>query len=286
MSTNEIEQIEQSRVERGNTNSRTTKQDNQYTYWFFTLNNYKIEQIEQIEQLFRHECKWYIFQEEVGKEGTPHLQGTICLKIKQRMSQLKKIDPAIHWEATKSVKASIEYCTKYETRTGKIYNYGIELPEPLKLYEPKGWQLEILDIIKSEPDERSIHWYWSKDGSKGKTQLCKYLIVKHGALTVGGKSSDMYHMIVKNPNNRKIILVNVPKSVQDYINYGAIEHIKDGLIFSGKYESCQLVFNCPHVIVFSNEPPDMSKMSLDRWKIREITDLGGVDKTTASFDLH
>lgn len=265
------EQIEQSRDGRGNTGTRPNKQNLQYNYWFFTLNNYKIEQIEQIEQIFKHECKWYIFQEETGEEGTPHLQGTMCLKIKQRMTQLKHIEPSIHWEPTKSVKASIEYCTKYETRSGKIYSHGIDIPKPIKLNEPYGWQLDVLHIIESEPDERTIHWFWEPNGGVGKTQLCKYLVVKHDALMLTGKSNDMYHMIANNPNKRTLILIDVPRSTQDYINYGAIEQIKNGLIFSGKYESCQLVFNCPHVIVFANEPPDTSKMSRDRWNIREIS---------------
>jgi len=264
---NQIEQIE---IAGGNTETPAKKQGTQYNYWFFTYNNYKIEQIEQIEQILRHECKWYVFQEETGKEGTNHLQGTICLKVKQRMTQLKRIEPSIHWEATKSVKASIEYCTKYESRSGKIYSYGIDIPAPIKLIEPYGWQLDVLEIIKTEPDERTIYWFWERNGGVGKTQLCKYLVVKHNALMLTGKSNDMYYMISKHPDKRTLIIVDIPRSTQDYINYGAIEQIKNGLIFSGKYEGCQLVFNCPHVIVFSNELPNMSMMSIDRWKITEI----------------
>lgn len=264
---NKVEQIEQERTGEVILKSR---QQAQYNYWFFTFNNYKVEQIEQIEQIFQHECKWYIFQEETGTEGTPHLQGTICLKIRQRLTQLKHIEPTIHWEPTKSVKASIEYCTKYESRTGRIYSFGIDIPEEIEVEKPYGWQLDVMDIIKEKPDDRTIHWFWDPIGCKGKTKLCKYLVVKHDALMLTGKSSDMYHMLVKNPNKRKIILVDIPRSTQDYINYGAIEQIKNGLVFSGKYETCQLVFNCPHVICFSNELPDISKMSHDRWKIHEI----------------
>lgn len=265
-----VEQIEQSRDGGVILETRRHKQSPQYNYWFFTYNNYKVEQIEQIEQVFRHECKWYIFQEETGNEGTNHLQGTICLKTKQRLTQLKHIEPAIHWEPTKSVKASIEYCTKYETRSGKIYTHGIDIPKPINVIEPYGWQLEILDIIKQEPDDRTIHWFWEPDGRVGKTQLCKYLVVKHNALMLTGKSNDMYHMLAQNPDKRTLIIVDVPRSVQDYINYGAIEQIKNGLVFSGKYEGHQLVFNCPHVIVFSNQEPNMSMMSFDRWNIRQI----------------
>jgi hypothetical protein len=54
--------------------------------------------------------------------------------------------------------------------------------------------------------------------------------------------------------------------MQDYIDYGAIEQIKNGLVTQGT----RLVFNCPHVIVFSNSEPDRETMSADRWNIVRI----------------
>lgn len=266
----EIEQIEQSEITGGVILNPPVKQEMQYTYWFFTYNNYEEEKIEQLEQVFRHECKWYVFQKEIGKEGTPHLQGTICLKIKQRMTSLKKIDLKIHWEPTKSVLGSRVYCTKKDTSVGQVYSYGIDLPEELDLEEPYGWQLQVLKIIESKPDKRTIHWFWEPDGNVGKTTLCKYLCAKKNALIVTGKSSDMFHALAKNPKKRVIIIVDVPRSTQDFINYGAIEQIKNGLIFSGKYEGTQLVFNCPHVIVFANCKPEKDVISEDRWNIIKI----------------
>jgi len=239
----------------------------QHKYWCFTLNNYTNEQIEHIEHIFKYECLWYIFQEEAGENNTPHLQGTLCLKERQRMTSLKQWCPAIHWEPTRSVKASIVYCTKHESRIGKIYSKGVDIPEQLDLEQPYGWQLQVMDIIKEKPDKRTIHWFWEPKGNVGKTTLCKYLVGNHDALMLTGKSNDMYHVILKYPKKRKIILIDVPRSTQDYINYGALEHIKGGLIFSGKYDGDICVFNSPHVIVFANEPPDLSKMSKDRWHI-------------------
>lgn len=272
-----IEQIEKDRDAGGNTGSPRvnlpsvgSKRPIQSTYWCFTFNNHTMEQVEQMEQVFRHECKWYVFQEEVGANGTPHLQGTLCLKVKQRMTQLKHINTAIHWEATKCVKASLAYCTKAETSTGRIWHYGIEVPQEIVVEQPRGWQLEVMNIIAQEPDRRTIHWFWDRHGNVGKTSLCKYLVVKHNALMLTGKSSDMYNMLAKFPSKRKIILVDVPRSSQDFINYGAIEQIKNGLVFSGKYEGAQVVFNSPHVFVFANQEPDINMMSRDRWNIVHI----------------
>lgn len=239
-------------------------------YWCFTLNNYTKDHMDHLDQVFRHECNWFVFQEEIGENGTPHLQGTVCLKQRQRRSALQKIEPKIHWEPTKSIKASLAYCIKEETRNGKQWVYGIEVPKPLKIHEPYGWQMEVMDIVKQEPDERTIHWFWEPTGGVGKTSICKYLVVKHEALMLTGKSNDMYNMLVKFPNKRTLIIVDCPRCQQDYINYGAIEQIKNGLVFSGKYEGAQLVFNCPHVIVFANQEPDFERMSADRWNVHRI----------------
>lgn len=265
----EIEQIEQNRDALGNTNTSASKskQSIQYTYWCFTYNNY--EQVEQIEQIFKHECKWYIFQEEIGKEGTPHLQGTICLKSKARLTELKRIDPKIHWEPTKYIKASICYSSKQETSTGKIYSYGIDIPETPEYDEPYGWQLQVIQLLENKPDKRTIHWFWEPKGGVGKTALCRYLVIKYNATILCGKSSDMFHALSKT-KHKKVIIIDVPRSTQDFINYGAIEQIKNGLIFSGKYEGCQMIFNHPHVIVFANIPPDVDKMSFDRWNVIRI----------------
>lgn len=46
-----------------------------------------------------------------------------------------------------------------------------------------------------------------------------------------------------------------------------IEQIKNGIYFSGKYESQMKYDKPPHVVVFSNTMPDQSKLSADRWNI-------------------
>lgn len=248
----------------------------QYTYWFFTFNNYTLEEAEQLAEIFKSECKWYIFQEEIGEQGTPHLQGTISLVKRQRLTSLKVFNIKIHWKPTKCVKASIEYCTKEKTRNGKQWIYGInlEIPPTIKLIEPFGWQLELLNIIKQEPDDRTIHWFWEPDGNVGKSQMTKYLVVKHNAIICTGKSADIFHVLTKH-KNIALVIVDCPRSQQDFINYGAIEQVKNGLVFSGKYDSTQLVFNSPHVIVFANCRPDLTKMSIDRWNVVDIRSLMG-----------
>ncbi|WP_445779375.1 hypothetical protein, partial [Shewanella sp.] len=115
----------------------------------------------------------------------------------------------------------------------------------------------------------------SKGGNKGKTSFCKYLTVKHGAIALSGKAADMRNGVIDYQKTNgflpELVLIPIPKSFNtDYLNYEGIENIKDMYFYSGKYEGGQVCGNPPHLFVFANEPPDTSKMSLDRWKVIEI----------------
>lgn len=239
------------------------------TYWCFTLNNYTDEDIIVLESLFKVNCKWYLFQEEIGACGTIHLQGTLNLIKRMRLTALKKWNVKIHWEPTKSVQPAILYCCKQETRNGRVFYNNIKIPEEIEICTPYGWQLEVLDIISEKADKRTIHWFWEPNGNVGKSDIVKYLVVKHKAIVISGKGNDIYHLISKT-KNRNIILCDIPRVNIDHVNYTAIEAVKNGLVFSGKYDSDMVVFNHPHVICFANEEPVLENMSLDRWKIHPI----------------
>lgn len=69
----------------------------------------------------------------------------------------------------------------------------------------------------------------------------------------------------------KIILIDLPRTFnKDYLSYSGIEEIKNGMFFNTKFESDMVIFNRPHIFVFSNGHPDVSNLSLDRWKINEL----------------
>ena len=52
----------------------------------------------------------------------------------------------------------------------------------------------------------------------------------------------------------------------DVESYKVLESIKDGVGISGKYNSAELVFKTPNIlIVFSNTEPNKSNLSIDQW---------------------
>ena len=59
----------------------------------------------------------------------------------------------------------------------------------------------------------------------------------------------------------------------DGVNYEVLEKIKDGKLVASKYDSAELRFKTPNVVVvFSNQRPNKSELSRDRWAIFEIED--------------
>jgi len=80
------------------------------TSFVFTLNNYDDSQIERIKEM---DFQYLIYGFEVGKKGTPHLQGYMELKKKKRVTSIKKFMPRAHIEMRKGSQIqAAEYCKK------------------------------------------------------------------------------------------------------------------------------------------------------------------------------
>lgn len=258
----------------GNTNSSPANiQKSQRLHWHFTYNNYKDEDIDVLDGLFRHICTDWAFQEEIGeKEKTPHLQGAIRLKKPMRFTEFTP-NKKIHWFPQKFTHT---YVLKTETRKpGGIQKYGgfYKPKKELKLITPdKWWQKEILDLIKTEPDDRKVHWYWSNEGGLGKSQFAKYLVAKENCLFFEeGKKADIMKLIYDAPEDRlEKIVIDVPRANGNNVSYKSVESIKNGMIYSSKYEGGYKLFNSPHLIVFANMPPQYDQLSIDRWVVKQI----------------
>ena len=88
------------------------------------------------------------------------------------------------------------------------------------------------------------------------------------------------HALRKRPlTTTDIFLFNVGKAqTSNEVNYEVLEKIKDGRILASKYDSKELKFKTPNiVVVFSNDKPDVKQLALDRWKIFSIINEGLVE---------
>lgn len=247
--------------------------------WCFTFNNYTQEDVDEIVPKIDELCDMAIVGKEVGASGTPHLQGYVVFKKKCRPRN--SFNQKIHWEKAKgNHRENHDYCSK----EGKIIFVKGFPPKwackPVKVLNDdklRPWEIEVIGNIECEPDDRTIYWYWSKSGNMGKTTFTKYLVMRHHATILAGKGADVRNGVVefvkRNGYTPHLVIYPIPRSFnQEYLSYESIENIKDMLFYSGKFEGGMVCGNCPHVIVFANEPPDVSRMSEDRWKVFELLD--------------
>ena len=250
--------------------------------WRFTFNNYTQKELKDILIILDSAiCSRYVINEETGENsGIEHLQGYVEFKKKIRPKNI--LIDKVHWDICSYPKKAIAYCSKAETRTGKIYSKNIKFKKEIKtLCENQlfDWQKFIINIINTEPNDRDIYWFYHEIGGKGKSVFCKYLCLKYNCILLSGRATDMKYGVVKyvekNLNYPEIILLDIPRSSEKYLSWSGIEEVKNACFFSPKFDSDMCIGNCPHMFIFANFEPERVNLSKDRWKIYSIED----DKT-------
>lgn len=236
--------------------------------WFLTINNPSFSDDTKIRELEK-----YCFQYEKGESGTIHIQAVIGFKNPISFNSVKKMFNTAHIEPVKSINEALDYCNKSNTSISCNWSRGFKPQTPIKIIkELRPFQQKIVDNINFH-DDRKINWYYDTHGNIGKTSLAKYLCVKYNALYVNGKGADMRYAVANWENKNELICIfGFARSLEGKISYTGIEDIKDGLFFSGKYESSMTIMNSPYIICLANWYPDTSEMSKDRWNIIKLDD--------------
>lgn len=216
----------------------------------------------------------YVFQLEQGATGTRHYQFIVIWKnaVVAPLTLCKQI----HWEHARDINKSIIYCTKKETRIAGPWTFNYNLPKEVRTILKENmypWQKDVLRIIDEEPDDRTVYWMYEEQGNFGKTSLAKYVCANYKALYLSGKGNDIKYAVsefLKQNGELNVVIFDFVRSVEGFISYDAIESIKNGIFFSGKYEGGMVSFNPPHIICMANFQPDINKLSSDRWVVRHI----------------
>ncbi len=255
-------------------------------HWVFTLFNYNEVDIDNI--CSNAHVELYAMGEETcPTSGRRHLQGYLKLKKKGRVLGLFK-NKTIHWEISRdkanNYKKAILYTYKEKSAENRHWS-NFKMPKLLKLLredELYDWEKNILEIISTEPDDRTIHIVYGPTGINGKSTFCKYLHKKHGAFPLLGSANDMKNILIEYTLKMgkpfpEVILIDVPRSKLKYISWAGIEEIKNGFFMCGKYHGGIICENAPHVFVFCNELPCPTLLSLDRWHIIYLEDHLEVD---------
>lgn len=129
-------------------------------------------------------------------------------------------------------------------------------------------QQALADSLAVEADDRKITFIVDIVGNTGKS----WFIKKFSSLNPGrvqvlsvGKRDDLAFAI---DETKQFFFFDLPRSSAEFLQYTVLEQLKDRCVMSNKYQSrVKFIKNNPHVVVFMNERPDMSKLSSDRYNI-------------------
>ena len=148
--------------------------------------------------------------------------------------------------------------------------YFAQRPRPEFLIDLLPWQMKLMEIILSPPNDRTIHWVLDEEGGKGKSTFARYLVCNYEAIVLSGSRNDILYAY----DNEPIVLFDLSRTQEgkgdqrDRVSYAAIEDIKNGIYFTPKFHSRMHTRKNPiHLFVFSNWLPDFNALSPDRWNI-------------------
>lgn len=246
-------------------------------YWSWT-HHYKGESPgTKMEQFFKKKGWKYFFGHEIcPSTGGKHLQGWLGHDAARiRPNEGCELVRQSHWtKCDGSYDQNIEYCSKDATDIrSNVPRIPKPLIDPMEGLEFYPWQQQIVHLILHEKvNPRNIYWFWEPTGKVGKSSLTKHLLMRNNTIMVlSGKSVDIRAGFTSHLEAVK----ECDAAIFHYVrgekpDYTAIESIQDGYFFSPKYKSSMQLFNPPHVVCFSNFPPDTGTLSLDRWIVRRI----------------
>ncbi len=245
--------------------------------WTFTLNNPTEEDLTFLrDPVFRAAASHYVAQLEVGSAGTPHVQGYVRWRNAKAFAPTKALLRNAHIEAARgSIEDNRKYCTKMDGRQDGpwLFGYPAQRVLPTVLWP---WQTAATEIVKRQPDDRTIYWFWEPVGNVGKSVLTWLWHRDFDALIVGHNARDakcavkLAWVIDGSPPEHPIVMFDLPRESQTPFLFHTLEKMKDGIFFSGKYKSSMVTLPLTHVVVFANEAPRFNILSRDKLRVYRI----------------
>jgi len=222
--------------------------------------------------VFSDIAKEYYFQlEKAPSTGLLHYQGCFSLNTREVFATVKNLLPGgTHIEPCQNWFASIKYCQKEESRVEGPWSHlsppGNKFPHQLMRANLYLWQVAVLGWLMQEPDNRTINWIYDLTGGNGKTAFALHMYDNHNAIIFNtGKDTDIAFAY----SGQKIVIFDYMRSKM-HVSYQVLEAMKNGYLFSGKYESKVKRFASPHILCLANWKPDFKQMSADRWKLYKL----------------
>lgn len=216
----------------------------------------------------------YAFQLEKGSE-TGYMHWQVRVKLKKGMSQsaFQKICPG-HITVTSNLGRNFDYVQKDLTCYDKAYRYYSKSPDAIAFADVIGlqlrqWQMNVWMAIMSESD-REVVVVIDEKGNTGKSTFAKWLVYYHNGWEIFDceTSKEMMGQVIPGVEEGKDLFIfdlTRAEGSTSRAMWSAVEMIKDGRAYDTRYHDKRVYFKHPKVVVFTNQEPDKSYLSGDRW---------------------
>lgn len=246
-----------------------------FTLWKLQKVNWEIDAKEYLASI----CSKFVFQEEESKEHKLHGQGRVKLIKKSSENQLINwgrgtILEGAHWSPTSNAtRENFSYVMKLQSRVrGPWCDASVEeIPRDFvgKVLHP--WQNEIIQVMKEEKDTRYVHVLVDLVGGVGKSFFARWCDYHEIAGWIPSYE-DMKDMLqtVYGTGKRDAYIIDMPRNHKALKMWMGVEQVKNGTIIDARHKFKKLRINIPVVWVFTNQWPQRSALSDDRWKLYSV----------------
>lgn len=155
-----------------------------------------------------------------------------------------------------------------KTYVKKNIRDNLPAPDPFPL---RIWQAALWGFLRGPRDRRLIVFVVDPQGNTGKSWFMQYYEYYH-ARTYITTCSNYANQCHAYSETTRVAFIDVARTRMEYFSYEFIEHMKNGMFLSGKYESSVKRFLPPHCVVMCNERPNEAALSKDRYVIYDVNE--------------
>lgn len=263
--------------------------------------------VENVIETMKALCSEYTFQKEEGEQGMLHYQCAFKTKIRQRQrTVLKDFSKLLDYpefllnvDKAQDYDTAVVYCSSQTKRvTGEvaysnIHRISYNGEDVLFLADRDNrfpWQNEFMSLFFTDDEadykpgsSRCIHWIADPEGKSGKSTFTKFLRYNYdyNYKVPWGTPNQIRTSIVER-GAQKMYILDCPRTLDSVSSldafFSVIEDAKNGYISTAMHGNPrELLMAPPHVVIFSNQLPNLKYLSDDRWQIYVITPLKQLD---------
>ena len=134
------------------------------------------------------------------------------------------------------------------------------------------WQEQLLNELHNVvQSDRALTWIVDVLGAAGKSVMCQWLM-SHSTFGESILYQDLdYRTNSYLYNSEGLVMFDIPQTTKP-TDLKFVEDLKNGYLISTKYECRKKIFASPVVVIFSNDFPVKTLLSIDRWNVFHIED--------------